>query len=103
MNDISNTPNSGTPLTAALQAALAARTQLLDARHEMALRLFNGFYEGFPNLVVDLYGRTLIFYNYAHTPSDADDAIGEAFEFFQEALPWVTSILVKARYGALDE
>ncbi|MEO7717556.1 MAG: class I SAM-dependent methyltransferase [Capsulimonas sp.] len=103
MNDISNTPSSGNSLTAALQAALAARTQFLDARHEMALRLFNGFYEGFPNLVVDLYGRTLIVYNYAHTPSDADDAIGEAFEFFQEALPWVTSILVKARYGALEE
>ncbi|BDI30341.1 hypothetical protein CCAX7_23920 [Capsulimonas corticalis] len=103
MNDISATPVNVDALTAALQAALSARKHLLDQRHEMPLRLFNGFYEGFPNLVVDLYGRTLVLYNYAHKPSDADDALEAASEFFQYALPWLSAILVKARHGALEE
>ena len=37
-----------------LNLALNARKDLLDAQECSAFRLFNGFYEGCPELVVDL-------------------------------------------------
>ena len=43
-----------------LEKALASRATLFDARHESAFRLFNGFSEGNPNLVVDLYAKTIL-------------------------------------------
>ena len=51
-----------------LGTALSAREYLLNERHESAFRLFNGFYEGFPELAVDLYSRTLVIHNYADPP-----------------------------------
>lgn len=36
-----------------------------------AYRLFNGFLEGYPDLAVDLYGRTLVLHNYARDPQAA--------------------------------
>ncbi len=49
-------------LRARLEAALPARAHALEAdpRREAALRLFNGHLEGWPGLVVDLYGRSLV-------------------------------------------
>ena len=43
-----------------LSKAIAARSALFEAEHACPLRLFNGFYEGNPDLVIDLYGRTLV-------------------------------------------
>jgi hypothetical protein len=46
-------------LPSLLEKAIASRVPLLDSRHESAFRLFNGFYEGYPDLALDVYGRTL--------------------------------------------
>ena len=54
-----------------LGRALDARADLFDAKHEGAFRLFNGFWEGYPPFVADLYGRTLLLHNYAKVPEDA--------------------------------
>ena len=91
-----------TDLTASLEAALAARADLLDARHTAAIRLFNGFAEGCPalpiNLVVDLYARTLVLHDYSAT-HDAE-TIATALRFYQERLPWLQSVLLKQRNAA---
>jgi 23S rRNA (cytosine1962-C5)-methyltransferase len=50
--------------------AIEARLDLLDARHETAVRLFNGFLEGCPQLVVELFGETAVLYNYANPPEE---------------------------------
>ncbi|MRR30967.1 class I SAM-dependent rRNA methyltransferase, partial [bacterium] len=42
----------------AIQTAVKARNGLIDSRHTAALRLFNGYSEGCPGLVIDLYART---------------------------------------------
>ena len=68
------------PLFPLIAQAISSRASLLDPNHESALRLFNGFLEGDPNLVIDLYGRTAVLHNYADNPSDAP--IDEAKEFF---------------------
>ncbi len=43
----------------------------MDTRHEAALRIFNGFLEGKPDLAIDLYARTLVIHNYADQPEQA--------------------------------
>ena len=52
-------------LTQLLGGALEARRHLFDTAHQSAFRLFNGFSEGNPVLVIDLYASTLVFHNYA--------------------------------------
>ncbi len=50
-----------------LQACLDARSALISQGNQSALRLFNGFYEGLPGFVVDLFaGRW--FFNHAREP-----------------------------------
>jgi 23S rRNA (cytosine1962-C5)-methyltransferase len=80
-----------------LDAAIAARAALLDTRHQGAVRLFSGFYEGAPDLVVDCYGGTLVLHNYADPPAAADTAIAAATRFLTERLPWVRAVIVKMR------
>ncbi len=82
---------------ALLTDAVSARADLFDARHESALRLFNGFYEGCPDLVIDLYARTLVLHNYAERPEQAHALIAEAHTHLTRALPWINAVVVKTR------
>ncbi len=83
-----------------LSAALAARAELFDARHETAFRLFNGFAEGCPDLVVDLYARTLILHNYADPPEAGREITLAAQSYLQAQLPWLQAVALKTRSGA---
>jgi 23S rRNA (cytosine1962-C5)-methyltransferase len=89
-------------LSPLLRQALDARCELLDERHEMAVRLFNGFVEGAPDLVVDLYGRTLLLQNYAQEPLQGAALVQEALTFYRAALPWLRAGMLKVR-AAADE
>ena len=89
--------------TASLQPALAARSDCFDLRHETAFRLFNGFYEGRPTLVADLYGRTLVLHNYANPPEASDELVEQAAQFYLAQLPWLSTVLVKARHGGTED
>ncbi|HSF80197.1 MAG TPA: class I SAM-dependent methyltransferase [Anaerolineales bacterium] len=71
-----------------------------DSGHETAFRLFNGFAEGYPDLVADLYSRTLILYNYSNPPEDGRPAIQAAKRYFLELFPWLKAIIVKTRKAA---
>jgi 23S rRNA (cytosine1962-C5)-methyltransferase len=82
-----------------LERALAARAALLDARHEGALRLFNGFYEGWPDLVVDLYATTVVLHNYADPPEAGETILPAAQNYLLAQLPWLRAFLVKVRQG----
>jgi 23S rRNA (cytosine1962-C5)-methyltransferase len=84
-------------ITSMLACALAARGELFDERHESAFRLFNGFLEGCPELVIDLYARTLVLHNYAEPPASAQATLAEATEFLRGQLPWVCAIVLKTR------
>jgi 23S rRNA (cytosine1962-C5)-methyltransferase len=80
-----------------LDAALTARAGLLDARHQGAARLFSGFFEGAPALVVDCYGATLVLHNYADPPEAGEATIAAAMDLYRERLPWVQAVVVKTR------
>mgnify|MGYP000877985960 FL=1 len=89
-----------------LAAALAARAPVLesDPRHESAWRLLNGFVEGAPDLVAEVYARTLVLHD--HSRPDAPDhqsAVEQALAFYRGALPWLAAGLVKHRYAEAPE
>ena len=84
-------------LPAMLEKAIQARAGLFDVRHTRAIRLFNGFLEGFPELVVDLYGRTLVLQDYSESPEDNPGMLRQAQACLQDHLPWLQAGLVKVR------
>src|SRR5215211_7015451 len=86
-----------------LDRAISARAQLFDPRHEAAFRLFNGFTEGCPALVIDLYAATLVLSNYADPPSQGVQLVQVALELLLSRFPWVRAVVVKTRNSAQAE
>jgi len=86
-----------------LEKAIAAREGLLDERHQGTLRLFNGFLEGCPDLVVDLYAGTLVLHSYAESPEEGVSMIQAAQACLQKRLPWLQAGIVKTRNGPSAE
>ena len=84
-------------LDALLEAALVSRLDLIDERHESAFRLFSGFYEGCPDLVVDVYARTLLIHNYADPPDNGLALVETARLFLRSSLPWLRTVILKTR------
>jgi 23S rRNA (cytosine1962-C5)-methyltransferase len=82
-----------------LERAIEARAALFDVQHEAALRLFNGFTEGCPQLVVDLYAATAVIHNYAALPAEGEPAAQAAVEVLRRRLPWVKAVVLKIRNG----
>jgi 23S rRNA (cytosine1962-C5)-methyltransferase len=88
---------------ALLEKSIAARARRFDPAHEEAFRLFNGFYVGEPNLVVDIYARALLIHNYADDPAQNREQILEAARYLQSALDWLRAGIVKMRNGKTPE
>ncbi|MFC2027591.1 class I SAM-dependent methyltransferase [Chloroflexota bacterium] len=88
------------PITNLLERAIAARESLIDAQHQTAFRLFNGFTEGYPFLVVDLYSRTIVIYNYADPPEECDSGVQDAQHLLRNRLPWIQAVVLKTRNGS---
>src|SRR5215216_5478878 len=87
-----------------IEKAIEARESLFGARHESAFRLFNGFTEGYPDLVIDLYASTLVMHNYADNPAQGKLLAEQAGKFLQERLLWLHAGIIKVRNGTtLDE
>lgn len=86
-----------------IEKALEARASLFDARHESAFRLFNGFTEGEPKLVVDLYASTLLLHNYADDSTQGKLIAEHAAQFLQNQLSWLRAGVVKTRNSQSQE
>jgi len=84
-------------LGAILPRALRARAGWTSEPHDGACRLFNGFLEGDPDIVIDLYARTLVLYNYARDPQSAQVRLQAAQDWLLEQFPWVQTVVVKTR------
>ena len=83
-------------LEARLQQALDARGERLTGPHNAAWRAFAGFYEGEPRLVVDIYARTLVLFDYGAT----DDLLRAVKNFYLERIPWLNCVIHKPRRAA---
>lgn len=85
------------PIETLLENALTFRAALFDERHETAFRLFNGFTEGHPDLVADLYAKTIVIHNYADKPEYGLALVRAAQQFLPSRLPWIQTMVVKTR------
>ena len=94
---LSETLMTAEPIETLLENALTFRAALFDEQHETAFRLFNGFTEGCPDLVVDLYAQTLVIHNYADKPEHGLAMMRAAQQFLPAHLPWVQAVVVKMR------
>jgi 23S rRNA (cytosine1962-C5)-methyltransferase len=92
--------NSLTPL---LEKAFASRAPLIDSKHESAFRLFNGFLEGCPDIIIDLYASTAVVHNYADNPEQGALLVQEAQQFLNASVNWLRAGIVKTRNGATQE
>jgi 23S rRNA (cytosine1962-C5)-methyltransferase len=82
----------------ALKSALDARSGLIQPPYRSAIRLFTGFYEGWEDLVVDLYGATLLLWNYADRPEWLTPEIQQSLiDFYRQHLPFLRAVWLKTR------
>ncbi len=86
-----------------LEKAIASHSAFFDPSHESAFRLFNGFTEGYPELVVDVYGHTLVIHNYADEPVKNDELIKEATAYLQTSQDWLQTGILKTRNAPTQE
>jgi len=91
------------PLLSLLEKAVLSRTPLFEDRHENAFRLFNGFHEGYPDLTLDVYGRTLVVHNYADDPAQNQSVVREAVSTIRDTLTWLRAGVLKTRNGETQE
>jgi 23S rRNA (cytosine1962-C5)-methyltransferase len=82
-----------------LEKAIQTRANFFDSEHESAFRLFNGFIEGNPDLALDIYGRTLVIYNYADNPAQNQILIQEFISYLRASLNWLRAGILKTRNG----
>jgi 23S rRNA (cytosine1962-C5)-methyltransferase len=82
-----------------LEQALAFRQPLLDSLGPApAVRLFNGFWEGWPGLAVELYHRTLVILLYEEAVAHGIDLAQVCLDFYPSSLPRrLDGILLKER------
>jgi len=85
------------PIDDLLESAIVFREALFSDRHEEAFRLFNGFTEGCPELVVDLYAKTIVIHNYADNPEAGVSSVSAAQRFLADRFDWINAVLVKTR------
>lgn len=79
----------------------ASHRTLSGSRHEEAFRLFNGFYEGIPDLVLDVYGETLVIHDYSENPNP--QIIREITSHLRTTLGWLRAGILKSRNGATQK
>ena len=82
-------------LSELLLRAIEYRKDLMEAEHQTAFRLFNGFYEGNKDLVADVYGSSLILFDYCKEQTRSKFLMQTAADVIKKELPWIKCIIVK--------
>jgi len=90
-------------LVSLLNEAIERRQPFIDPLHWSALRLFNGFTEGCADLVIDLYGETVVLHNHADPPARGQPTVRAAQEVVRGALPWLQAAVIKTRNSRSDD
>lgn len=90
-----------TDIEVRLRRAIEARASYVDSRHETAFRLLNGFREGVPGLVIDVFGSTAVVHEHdapVRCQNPAGSRVGTACEVLLESIPFLRSIVLKPRW-----
>lgn len=84
-------------LETSLNTAIASRKIPAYGVGDSALRLFNGFFEGYPDLCLDLFERTVLINQYQ--PASGQTLIPSLMEWIRSNLPFVDCVLLKKRFS----
>jgi 23S rRNA (cytosine1962-C5)-methyltransferase len=90
-------------LGALLARTLEPRISFLKDNHRGAVRLFNGFTEGYPALVVDLYGRTLLLLTHKVSERESYRLSEVAADHYRTALTGIDCVILKQRSSSDPE
>lgn len=82
-----------------LRTALNYRKELLQDPNNTAIRLFNGFLEGDPRWVIELFGETIVINDHLNPPEPESNAVAKITRLFIESLPHLKDVLYKQRYA----
>ncbi|MCX6055545.1 MAG: class I SAM-dependent methyltransferase [Chloroflexi bacterium] len=80
-----------------LTQALQTRKLFFQEDCTLAFRFFNGFFEGDPDLVVDIYGTTLVLYSYCENEESSLLLLQFTRDFLLNHLPWIRCVIAKHR------
>ncbi len=80
-------------LSSLLTHAFAMRASALTERHDGALRLFNGFTEGFDSISVELYARTAVIHDHGASESEMNCLCETLYGW----APWIQNCVIKRR------
>lgn len=86
-----------------LERCLSYRSPFKDPDHKSCLRLINGFYEGFPDLTVDIYASTLVIINHSKDIHATKAYLEGIKSFYLDKLPWIKCVLLKTRNSTYPE
>lgn len=70
---------------------------LFEAPHEAAFRLFHGFVEGDPSLVIELFARCVVVHDHSASPEGDGAKVRAAVELLFARCPWLTTAVWKRR------
>lgn len=82
-----------------LLKCLEKRQHLLAQPSTNALCLFNGYYEGIPNIIVEIFGNTLVINNHFKSHEDIQPWINRITSLYQENIQKINTVLLKTRYS----
>ena len=91
------------PVFQLLEKAIQARAGLIDSGHQSAFRLFNGFSEGYQELVIEIYGSTLVVHDYADESGQNKFIVQNLIEHLTSAVPWLRAGVLKDRNGKTQQ
>lgn len=86
-----------------LQKSLHLRQQDPALSSSDAYRVFNGFYEGLPGLVVDRYANTILISNHSRKLESLNSPIEQISQFSSTEIPGIDSVLLKTRHSTDPE
>ena len=89
-----------------IRQAITARAHLIKDDHTAAFRLFSGFYEGVPaevgvpEVVADIYARTLLLWGYGENAEVMRETLTEVRQYLLDQFPWIECVIQKQRFAA---
>ena len=76
-----------------ISTAIQKRHSLIQPPYQNAFRLLNGFLEQVPNLVLEVFGKTLVIHDHKNDAAFIQTLVPT----LRDQLPWIQSILLKNR------
>lgn len=83
-----------------LSVSLDLRLSLSNWSRDTAFRLFNGYAEGFPSLLIDIFGQTLVILEGKRDPKISFSLLEKIISFYAERIPSIRCAILKKRHSS---